>query len=117
MNKLLEEREIYVVDDVYGSPTYTKDFSIGLLKIIEYKNYGIYHMVNNGCCSRYEVAQEIKKISGSNCKITPINSKNFKLKAKRPNMEALENNNLNKEGYFRMRNWKITLREYLNSSY
>lgn len=115
VNKLLEEREIYVVNDKYGSPTYTKDFSKGLLKIIEYKDYGIYHLVNNGCCSRYEIAQEIKKILGSNCKITSINSKNFKLRAKRPNMEALQNYNLNKKGYFKMRNWQIALTEYLNS--
>jgi len=115
MNKLLEEKEIYVVNDKYGSPTYTKDFSKGLLKIIEYENYGIYHMVNNGCCSRYECAQEIRKILGCNCKITSISSENFKLRAKRPNMEALENYNLKKEGYFKMRNWRVALRDYLSN--
>ena len=114
-NKLLVEKEIYVVNDKYGSPTYTKDFSKGLLKIIEYNNYGVYHMVNDGCCSRYECAREIKKILRGNCKITPIDSRNFKLRAKRPNMDALENYNLNKAGYFKMRNWKVVLRDYLSN--
>ncbi len=59
--KLLKEKEIHVVNDKYGSPTYTQDISKGLLKIIEHRDYGIYHMVNDGYCSRYEYAQEIKK--------------------------------------------------------
>jgi len=112
-DKLLKEKEIYVVNDKFGSPTYTKDFSKGLLKIIEYKNYGIYHIVNEDYCSRYECAVEIKSILRSDCNIIPISSENFKLNANRPDMEALENYKLNKLGYFKMRNWKIALRDYL----
>ncbi|MDD3818394.1 MAG: dTDP-4-dehydrorhamnose reductase [Actinomycetota bacterium] len=115
-DKLLEEEEeICVVNDKYGSPTYTADFSEGLLKIIEFNNYGVYHMVNEGYCSRYECAREIKKILKSNCKIIPVSSENFKLKAKRPTMEAIENYNLNNSGYFKMRKWEVALNDYLKN--
>jgi dTDP-4-dehydrorhamnose reductase len=115
LNKLAEEKKIYVVNDKFGSPTYSIDFSKALLKIIEYEKYGVFHIVNEGCCSRYECALEIKKLSKSNSEIIPISSEKFKLSARRPTMEALRNYNLEEAGYFKMRGWKDALREYIRN--
>ena len=91
LNKLLKEKKINIVDDKFGSPTYSVDFSKALLQIIEYNKYGVFHIVNEGCCSRYECALEIKKLSKSDSEIIPISSEKFNLPAKRPDMEALRN--------------------------
>ncbi len=65
--------EIRMVADEIGSPTYTDDVAEAVLKLIEMPFYGTYHLVNEGSCSRYELAQEILRRGGyPNVRLTPI---------------------------------------------
>src|SRR3989344_5685312 len=59
--KQIEEgkKDIYVLTDKTGTPTYTVDFSRTFVKLIETGNYGLYHLTNKGECSRYNVAKKI----------------------------------------------------------
>lgn len=113
IQKAKKGEEIRVVDDMFMSPTYTKDVARMLKKFLELKpEFGVYHMVNEGHCSWYEFTREIFEILGWDVEVKPIKSSELKRLAKRPRFSALENKKLEKLG-LRMRPWKEALREYL----
>ena len=107
--------QLKIVDDKFGSPTYTVDISVGMANLIETGLYGAYHMVNTGApASRYEVAQEILKHAGiTTCELLPVSSAEFPLPAPRPRMEAGRNYQLALRGMQWMRPWKDAMAEYV----
>jgi len=113
IEKAKKGEEIRVVDDMFMSPTYTKDVARILKKFLELKpEFGIYHMVNKGYCSWYEFTKVIFEILGWDVEIKPIRSGELRRLAKRPQFSALKNKKLEKLG-LKMKPWKGALREYL----
>jgi len=106
--------ELRIVNDKFGSPTYTVDLSRGIVELLEWGRYGKYHLANKGYCSRYELAKKILSITGNRkCKLIPVSSEEFPLPAPRPRMEAISNYNLRLLGRDRMRTWEKALEEYV----
>lgn len=63
--KLADERdELSVVSTEVGSPTYAPDLAEAIVRLIRHPSYGIYHLVNEGSCSRYELAVRILELAG-----------------------------------------------------
>ena len=54
-----ERKEISVVADQYGSPTYTANLAPLLVEMIQTDKYGVYHATNKGVCTWAEFAEEI----------------------------------------------------------
>jgi dTDP-4-dehydrorhamnose reductase len=106
-----------IVDDKFGSPTYTRDISSGVEMLSRSGLYGTYHVVNTGqYCSRYEFAQAILSFAGiDNCELVPVSSAMFPLPAPRPRMEAARNYNLELRGMNSMRPWKEALKDYIET--
>ena len=105
-----------VVNDTWGSPTYAKDLLNGIRRVLETRRYGLYHLVNPGCCSRYDVALAVQEaLSRCEVQLTPVSSAAFALPAPRPRMEALQNARLERMGLSLMRPWRDALREYLRA--
>ena len=106
-----------IVDDKFGSPTYTIDLARGIEKLIHTHTYGTYHMVNTGgYCSRFEFAQAIIELANiSSCRLLPVNSATFPLPAVRPRMEAARNFQFYLRGWDWMPTWKESLKEYIDS--
>jgi len=115
------KKELFIVDDKFGTPTYTYDFAKNTEVLIDTENFGLYNMACDGNTSRYEVTEEILKILNlkNSIKLTKVNSDYFSkvFFAKRPNSENLLNKELNKKGLNLMRPWRDTLKEYLENSY
>jgi dTDP-4-dehydrorhamnose reductase len=107
--------EISVVNDKYGNPTYAKDMIYNLKLLTESGFYGLYHMVNEGWGSRYEIAQEIVNFLGKRTKLVPVPSSFFPLPAPRPRSEVLQNYKLELLGLNHMRQWKEALHDYLST--
>ena len=116
--RLLEtEKEIRAVEDKIGSPTFAQDLAKNMVELAESGQYGLYHMVNQGFCSRYEMAQEIIKILGiKDIKLVPVSSKAFPAPAKRGRSEALKNHKLSLLGLDHMPEWKVSLLDYLKNA-
>ncbi|RLF79499.1 dTDP-4-dehydrorhamnose reductase [Thermococci archaeon] len=113
IQKAKKGEEIRVVDDMFMSPTYTKDVARMLKKFLELKpEFGLYHMVNEGYCSWYEFTNAIFEILGWDVEVKPIKSSELKRLAKRPQFSALKNEKLEKLG-LKMRHWREALGEYL----
>ena len=115
------KKELFIVNDKFGTPTYTFDFAKNTRKLLETDNLGLYNMVCEGHTSRLEVTKEIIKILKleEKIKINEVKSTYFSSTffAQRPESENLINGALNKKGLNLMRPWKETLKEYINNSY
>lgn len=109
------KKELFVVNDKCGSPTFTMDFANNIMKIINTGRYGIYHMANKGTCSRYDMAVKIIEFLGlqNEVKINPINSAQFPLPAPRGHSEMLENYKLELLGINDMPHWEESLKGYI----
>lgn len=115
------KRELHVVNDKLGTPTYTMDFARNVELLIEREYWGIYNMVCGGVTERLEVAKELIRIIGkdSEIKVTPVSSDYFakEYHAKRPYSERLITKKLELRDCNIMRDWRICLREYLDTYY
>lgn len=115
MELAAERPTLTVVGDKFGSPTYTRDISAGIERLLHTGVFGTYHMVNTGgYCSRFEFAETILHYAGiRHCEIKPVNSAQFPLPAPRPRMEAARNLNLELRGWNWMPPWREALKEYI----
>ncbi len=78
MINLMRSREtISVVDDQFGNPTYAPDLAIGVLKLVQTRPPGTYHLTNSGSTSWHDWAVEIAKIAALECEILPIDADSF----------------------------------------
>ena len=115
------KKELFIVDDKDGTPTYTHDFAKNVKVLIEKEYWGLYNMVCGGQTSRMEVAQELISILNleKGIKLTPVSSDYFKdtYFAERPPCERLINRKLNIRNLNQMQDWKIALKEYVNDYY
>jgi dTDP-4-dehydrorhamnose reductase len=122
MKQLKEgKKELFIVDDKDGTPTYTHDFAENVKLLIEKEYWGLYNMVCGGQTSRYEVAEELIQILGleNEVKLTAVHSDYFKdiYFADRPPSERLVNRKLNIRDLNIMRDWRIALKEYIENYY
>ncbi len=104
--------ELTVVADQVGSPTFTRDLSAAIRKLLHSDAQGILHITNSGVCSWFEFAQEVLKSTGSPVPVRPITASEIARPAKRPGYSVLSPASLNKYGIV-MRNWKETIPDYL----
>jgi len=115
------KRELYIVNDKLGTPTYTHDFAINVKLLLEREYWGLYNMVCQGLTSRLEVTKEILNILGlqSEIRITEVTSDYFikEYFSKRPNCERLISKKLELRDLLKMRHWKVALNEYLHNYY
>jgi len=121
INKIFKQiqagkKELFVVDDKLGTPTYTKSFAEGIYAVVKSGQYGLYNQVCNGDCSRYDVALEFVKLLGlsDSISVTKVSSDYFKEEyfAPRPYSEKLVNLKLNARNLNVMPDWEVALKEY-----
>lgn len=122
MKQLKEgKKELFIVDDKDGTPTYTHDFAKNVKALVENEYWGLYNMVCGGETSRYEVTQELLEILNLKkaVTLTPVNSDYFKKTyfAERPASERLINKKLELRNLNLMQDWRIALREYISTYY
>lgn len=100
MRRLAETKdELNVVADQIGSPTYTRDLAVLLVKMIQTEKYGVYHATNEGFMSWAEFAESIMKKSGLSTKINYIPTSEYPVKAKRPLNSRLSKKCLTDNGF------------------
>lgn len=106
-----QQKEIRVVDDHWGSPTYAADLAATTGKLVSGKyGFGIYHLVNAGVTSWYELAVRIFRSLNQEVTVTPIKSTEWPRPAKRPQWSIL----INGKGP-ELRPWQNALADYLGA--
>lgn len=114
-------KEIYVVNDKMGTPTYTYDFARNVELILSKEYWGLYNMVCKGVTSRYEVAKKILQYLNLEDKVNLVSvSSDYFAKdyfAPRPLSERLLTTKLDLRKINIMRPWEDALKEYIDNSY
>ncbi len=114
MLKLGRERdELNVIFDQIGTPTYASDLADALLKIISSEKFipGIYHFSNEGVCSWYDFTKTIHNITGIQCNVKPIESKDFPTKVTRPHYSVLNKAKVKSTYGIEIPHWEESLRK------
>ncbi|MBR1931340.1 MAG: dTDP-4-dehydrorhamnose reductase [Lachnospiraceae bacterium] len=102
-----------VVNDQFGSPTYTYDLSKLLVDMILTEKYGIYHATNEGTCSWYEFACAIFEEAGLDIQVKPVTSEEYGAKANRPYNSRMSKEKLSENGFERLPDWRDALKRYI----
>lgn len=112
-----ETGRITAVDDKWGSPTYARHLIKGILRLLDTDRYGLYHMVNEGSCTRYEIAVAVNEFLGQPFEVHAVSSAAFPLPAPRARSEAMDNMLLRLRGWNWMPRWEDALAEYLEQEW
>ncbi len=116
MLRLGEERDsLNVIYDQVGSPTYAGDLAKAVVDIIscniglDEKLLPIYHYSNEGVCSWYDFAKIIFELRKINCKVNPIEAKNYPKPAKRAHYSVLNKQKVKQRYKFEIPYWRESL--------
>ena len=121
MLKLCKERdELDLISDQVGTPTYARDLGKAILHIIQHPkkpqdHIEIYHFSNEGGCSWYDFAKTIFELSHIECKVNPIDTKEYPTPAKRPYYSLLSKSKIKKHYQMTIPYWRDSLKECLQA--
>lgn len=123
MRKLGAEREhLGIVFDQIGTPTYARDLAKAIVQIIDkvekgeiqrQQMAGIFHYSNEGVTSWYDFALAIFEIDNIQCKVSPIESKDYPTAAKRPPFSVLNKKKIKDMFGLQIPHWRTSLSECL----
>tara|TARA_B100001964_G_scaffold77304_1_gene87523 strand:- start:3313 stop:4212 length:900 start_codon:yes stop_codon:yes gene_type:complete len=108
-----QHKELSIVTDETGSPTYTPDLAEALWILIKQKCEGIINVSNDGSCSRYEWAKYIFETMGFKIKMNQIKSSEYKRPTKVPLNSTLNCQKFTTITGMKMRSWEETVESYL----
>lgn len=108
-------KELKVVDDQIGTPTYTCDLARLLVDMIQTEKYGYYHATNEGgYISWADFAEEILKQANKEVKVNKVTTVEYGVSvAKRPLNSRLDKGKLIENGFEPLPDWKDAVRRYL----
>lgn len=117
VHKILElaktRPELGVVHDQIGSPTYTLDLARNCVALADAGGQGVFHLANAGRASWCELAAEAVAVAGLSCKVKPIATADYPLKARRPAYSVLDTARFTQLTGIRPRPWIHALRDYV----
>lgn len=104
--------------DQIVSPTYADDLSKAVIQLIEHpiKKYNLYHLVNEGHCTWYELTKEIYEILNLDVEVIPIDRCGMFGKVRNPRFSALRNERAKELGIM-LPHWKDALKRYIETKY
>jgi len=106
-------KDLRVVDDQRGSPTFTRDLSFAVRDLLEGGVQGVSHVTNSGSCTWCEFAREILRQKGMRTiKVHPISAEELGRPAKRPAFSFLDCSRYEKVSGKKMRPWEEGLKDY-----
>ena len=111
-----EKKSLQVVSDQIGTPTYAKDLAKTCLNILSdagstniSKKGSLYHYSNEGVTSWYDFATAIMEISNIDCKVIPIETKDYPTQARRPLYSVLDKSKIKSDFKVTIHNWRDSL--------
>lgn len=106
-------KELRVVSDQIGSPTYTVDLAKLSCDMISTDKYGIYHASNEGYVSWADFAREIFRLADKDIQVIDVTTEEYHAKAMRPKNSRLDKSKLTEMGFSRLPDWKDALKRYM----
>ncbi len=106
-------RQIRVVNDQFGSPTWSHRLAQQLAILIAVGGPGIYHATAEGYTTWFELASYFFQAMGLNPPVLPCTTAKYPTPARRPRNSILENQRLKDKGINIMRFWRDDLDEFI----
>ena len=110
--------ELGVIFDQVGTPTNASDLAKTCLDILSSKKQSkinskgqLYHFSNEGVASWYDFAISIMELSGANCKVKPIQTKDYPTLAKRPQYSVLNKSKIKTDFKIEIPYWRDSLKD------
>jgi dTDP-4-dehydrorhamnose reductase len=108
-----ERKELGVVFDQIGTPTYAADLAWAIFTVIEASVWhpGIYHFTNEGTASWYDFAVAVKNLLApeSNCEIISCATEDYPTRAERPKYSVLSKQKIKEKFGIKIRHWQDSL--------
>ncbi|WP_129126651.1 dTDP-4-dehydrorhamnose reductase [Geomonas oryzae] len=108
-----DKKEISVVDDQIGSPTWTGDLALAIKALLEKGCEGVYHAANAGFVSWNGFAKEIFRLAGLDVAVLAMTTEELGRPAPRPLYSTLDCGKLSRDTGFTPQPWQEALRRYL----
>lgn len=107
------EKQIRVVSDQRGSPTYAPDLAAAIANLIEANAPGgVYHVVNSGEATWHDLAVETLAAAGISSPVAPISSEEWPTKAQRPAYSVLATERYRSLGFPALPDWRDAVRRF-----
>ena len=109
------QREIKVVHDQFGSPTWSYGLAEQIKRVIDANVSGLFHATSEGYCTWYDLAKTFLHEMEIPCALVPCTTRDYPTPAKRPANSILENRRLKDEGLNIMQDWRVDLTQFVKT--
>lgn len=105
-----------IVDDQRGCPTYTPDLALGLMRLAENAEYGLYHVAGSGEATWFDLAEAAVKEAGLGVRVEPTTTASLGRPAPRPAYSVLDGTWFAKVAGGPLPDWRDGLRRHVHSN-
>lgn len=113
LDKAAAGTPLRVVDDQTGSPTCTVDLADGIARLMRVRATGVYHVVNDGEATWYELAREAVALAGLETAVEPIATAAYPTPAQRPAYSVLDCERYRRATGHRLSHWTAALAAFV----
>jgi len=114
IEQLEKKKKIKVVNDQFGSPTWSYRLALQIAQLIQAKGQGIYHATSEGYCTWYDLAQYFLQEMDVPHRVIPCSTEQYPTPAVRPKNSILENHRLNEQGINCMPFWEEDIHRFVD---
>ncbi|MBP6824520.1 MAG: dTDP-4-dehydrorhamnose reductase [Acidobacteria bacterium] len=100
---------VKVVNDQHGSPTYAPHLAEAIVRLIETKAYGVYHLAGRGQTTWFDLTRRLYQLFGVQTAVEPCTTDEFPRPAKRPAYSVLTTN---REPEILLPSWEVGLEQF-----
>jgi dTDP-4-dehydrorhamnose reductase len=116
LRKIIAGEPYVVASDQEGCATYTLDAAYKIMEVVEARRYGLYHLANQGTCTRYELARRAADLAGLDPgKVVGVPADQMGRRAPRLKYAVMEMAALRAAGFSLPRPWQEALADYIRA--
>lgn len=106
-----EKKELGVVFDQIGTPTYARDLAVAIMAAVNKGIVpGVYHFSNEGVCSWYDFAKAVHRMAGiGTCHVRPLHTSEYPTPANRPHYSVLDKTKIKETYGIEIPHWEKSL--------
>jgi dTDP-4-dehydrorhamnose reductase len=116
LHKIVGGEQYVVASDQEGCATYTLDAAYKIMEVVEARRYGLYHLANQGACTRYELARRAAQLAGLDPgQVVGVPADGMGRRAPRLKYAVMEMAALRAAGFSLPRPWQEALADYIRT--
>jgi len=116
LRKIAAGEQYVVASDQKGCATYTLDAAYKIMEVVEARRYGLYHLANQGTCTRYELARRAAEFAGQDpARVVGVPADQMGRRAPRLKYAVMEMAALRGAGFTLPRPWPEALADYVGT--